>query len=146
MPTIRDTLAGEHQHCDGLFADAEAAVAAGDWDKADERFAAFRPAMLRHMAVEEEVLFPALEARASGPLGPTAMMRGEHEEMRRLLDAMAQALEAREADELLGLADTLLVLMQQHNLKEEEILYAMADQMLGTGAAGVMARMEAYSG
>jgi len=31
----------------------------------------------------------------------------------------------------LGLAETLMLLMQQHNMKEEQVLYRMMDQVYG---------------
>ena len=63
-------------------------------------------------------------------VGPTAVMRHEHAQMRRVLEAMAQALAAADPQGLLDQGDTLLMLIQQHNLKEEHILYPMADARL----------------
>jgi hemerythrin-like domain-containing protein len=50
--------------------------------------------------------------------------------MRELVDRMQAAVDAGSADEYLGAADTLMVLIQQHNMKEEGILYPMCDQVL----------------
>jgi len=143
--TISHTLSGDHRHCDELFTEAEAAVEAEEWIRADSLYGDLRDAMHRHLAMEEEVLFPALEERHGGPLGPTQMMRAEHDEMRTLLDEMTHALGAREGSRFLGLAETLLILIQQHNYKEENILYLMADQVLGPEQTDVLARMEALS-
>ncbi|NIR31310.1 MAG: hemerythrin domain-containing protein [Gammaproteobacteria bacterium] len=142
MDTINETFSRDHKQCDQLFAEAESAASAGDWPKAAELYEEFQSRITRHMDIEEQVLFPAIEERAGGPIGPTQVMRSEHEEMRDLLARMAQSVTTRDTDDFLGLSDTLLILMQQHNLKEEEVLYHMADQMLGGEAAGVLARME----
>lgn len=147
MDTINDTFSRDHKQCDELFAEAESAAGAGHWPKAAELYDDFQSRMIRHMDIEEQILFPAIEERAGGPIGPTQVMRSEHDEMRDLLGRMAQCVAARDTDDFLGLSETLLILMQQHNLKEEEILYHMADQMLGAdGAAGVLARMEELEG
>jgi hemerythrin-like domain-containing protein len=57
-------------------------------------------------------------------------MRHEHDMMRELVERMQAAVDAGSADDFLGAADTLMVLMQQHNMKEEGILYPMCDQVL----------------
>jgi hemerythrin-like domain-containing protein len=144
MHTISGTLTQDHHDCDTLFAEAESAVDTGDWEKARRLYEEFEQAMKRHMDVEETVLFPALEARAGGPMGPTEMMRSEHDEMRRLLEGMHSAVQGTEADDFLGLSETLLILIQQHNMKEEEVLYNLADDMLADEATDLLARMEAF--
>jgi tRNA 2-thiouridine synthesizing protein A len=43
---------------------------------------------------------------------------------------VASALDARDGDDYAGNAETLLIMMQQHNVKEENVLYPMCDQHL----------------
>jgi hemerythrin-like domain-containing protein len=57
-------------------------------------------------------------------------MRSEHAQMRALMQDMAQLLSSEQATDYLGCADTLLILMQQHNMKEENILYPMCSQQI----------------
>ena len=141
MTTIRDLLASDHHQCDDYFVTTEQAVADGAWDKADSVFAGFRTAMLRHFAVEESVLFPAFEERTGMRMGPTQVMRTEHAQMRELLEAAEAALTARSADDYSGYAETLLIMMQQHNMKEENILYPMCDQHLVAELPTVLERL-----
>ena len=63
--------------------------------------------------------------------GPTQVMRHEHAQMRDLIGQMDAAMEQKNADGFGGAAETLLVMMQQHNMKEENILYPMIDQAIG---------------
>ena len=42
----------------------------------------------------------------------------------------------------LGVAETLLIMMQQHNMKEENVLYPMCDQHLAAEMAQVVQRLE----
>jgi DUF438 domain-containing protein len=63
-------------------------------------------------------------------MGPTQVMRGEHVQMRELMDAACASLAAKDAEDYSGNAETLLVMMQQHNMKEENMLYPMCDQHL----------------
>lgn len=145
MNNIKDYMSDDHRRCDDRFAAAEQAVSAGDWETGAAEFNAFRKAMEAHFGMEEEVLFPEFEAATGMTDGPTAVMRSEHDEMRRLFEQMAIAMDARYEDEYLDTAETLLLLMQQHNMKEEQMLYEMADRQLGDEAAGVLDRMQALN-
>ena len=124
-------LPSHHKHCDSLFADAETAVHESRWQDGKDIFHRFQAEMLAHFATEEEVLFPAFESATGVTGGPTQMMRFEHAQMRALLAEMAAGAGASDAEGFFGAAETLLVLMQQHNMKEENILYPMCDRALG---------------
>ncbi len=135
MP-VTAPLFQHHKHCDELFARAEEACADGDWAEGDEAFALLLNQLETHFTSEEEVLFPAFESETGMTSGPTEVMRGEHRQMRDLLAQMKDALAARDNDTFGGAAETLLILMQQHNMKEENILYPMCDNALGSTDVG----------
>ena len=130
-----DTLTRQHRDCDERFAACEAAVRTQDWESASTAFAGFCQEMEDHFGIEEEALFPAFESASGQSMGPTRVMRMEHQDMRELMQDMAAALQARQAAAFLGLNDTLLILMQQHNMKEENIRYPMCAQILPDMAA-----------
>lgn len=126
-PTLRAFLCDDHRLCDEAWAEVEAAPPA----RRAEAFQRFDARLRRHLDAEDQHLFPCFE-RAAGMfgVGPTAVMRQEHQGMRGLLDQMAVALAAGQAEELLDLGDTLLMLIQQHNSKEEQVLYPMMEAHL----------------
>lgn len=130
MHNIRDFMAHDHLHCDGVLARTEGLVNSGEWDGATTTFAQFQALVLQHFGAEESLLFPAFEDATGMRTGPTQVMRGEHVQMRQLMDACGAALQARDADDYAGYADTLSIMMQQHNVKEENVLYPMCDQHL----------------
>lgn len=130
MTNLTEPLHRHHKHCDDMFADAEAAVAAKDWARASPLVLNFQKELEGHFRTEEELLFPAFEAVTGMTGGPTQMMRFEHAQMRELMDQMQLALRDRAVDNFAGAAETLLILMQQHNMKEENILYPMCDRSL----------------
>lgn len=142
MSGITSALQHHHKLCDGDFALAEEAAHKGDWAACAATHGKFRTGMLAHFSVEEEVLFPAFEQRTGMVGGPTQVMRGEHVQMRDLLRQMDEALAQKNADGFGGAAETLLIMMQQHNMKEENILYPMCDQALGMDG-GIKSRIEA---
>lgn len=127
---IKQFMAQDHKDCDLLFAKAENAASTGDWETAGLAFDEFIQSMERHLGIEEQELFPAFEEETGVVTGPTEMMRMEHDQMRVLFAEMHYALEQKNSDDFLGIADTLLIMMQQHNIKEEQILYNMMDQRL----------------
>ncbi len=126
-------LSNDHQHCDQLWATVEDSSEATK-SQFHSAFDDFSAAMQRHFEFEEQHLFPLLDG-VLGPsgLGPLAVMRSEHEQMRGVLRRMAAASHSDERQGLLEQGDTLLMLIQQHNLKEEAIVYPAADARLGDG-------------
>ncbi len=140
MSSIESFMAQDHKACDDRFARAEAAVGSGDWATAASEFDVFRKAMERHFEMEENVLFSAFEDRTGMAGGPTMVMREEHEQMRGVLAALGEAVGTQDTDEYLGQAETLNVLMQQHNLKEEQVLYRMMDEHLAAEADTLLAQ------
>jgi len=92
MSSISEFLSDDHNACDDLFAAAENAVAVKDWSQARSKFDIFNSGMRRHFAREEDVLFPAFEARTGMSGGPIFIMRGEHQQMNGLLAEMNAAL------------------------------------------------------
>ena len=142
MQTIAEHMTADHKACDNEFVVAEEAALAGNWSEAETTFNTFRDDMTRHFRMEEEVLFPALVS-AGGPSGPVHVMRMEHTQIKGLLEQMAAAVTQKNAQEYGGLSETLLMVMQQHNNKEEQILYPIADQILAKERETLFSRMQA---
>jgi hemerythrin-like domain-containing protein len=141
MTTIAAFMTQDHRRCDGLLAAAEEAADKNDWEKATQQTREFVDAMEHHFTMEEQALFPAFEEQTGITQGPTMVMRGEHQQMRGLLSQMQDATERQDATECLSTIETLLIMMQQHNMKEEGMLYPMCDQQLGD-VAEIISRMQ----
>ena len=130
MTGITEIMQQGHRGCDELFAAAESAVDKGDWSTAETSWNAFTSELNEHITNKEEgLLFPALE-ESGGPTGPIQVMRAEHEQMRALIVQINEALAGKDSNKFLGLSETFMMLMQQHNMKEEQILYPMLDQFV----------------
>ena len=138
MNTVQFIMSENHRHCDDLFAAVEQMANDGSWASAGAAFATFSETMLAHFEAEEAVLFPAFEAKTGSRMGPTQVMRNEHAQMRELIEAADAAILAQDAEDYLGFTETLLIMMQQHNLKEENVLYPMCDQHLAGQAASLL--------
>ncbi len=143
MAGIGEYMINHHKECDTLFARAEEAVGAGDWTRAQAEYEAFAHQMDRHFDMEENILFSEFDRRTGHVGGPTMVMRMEHDQMRVVLHELSAALDAKDSSQYLGHSETLLVLMQQHNYKEEAILYNMIDQVFGGDVDKLVAQLEA---
>ncbi len=139
-PTISTFMASHHKECDEQFAKAEESVANDDWTQGGEQWNKFARELETHFTREEEILFPEFETVTGMTGGPTQMMRMEHQQMRALLDEINKAAQSKDKDQFLALTETLMVTMQQHNMKEEQILYPMIDQSLPS-AVEIIERM-----
>lgn len=138
---IGDRMAGDHRRCDQLLTVVEGAAQRADWPSAVGQAQAFADAMEHHFRFEEDELFPELESASPMAAGPTGVMRMEHQQVRQLLTDLQAAAQAKNSDDCIGVIETLHLLIQQHNAKEEGILYPLADQAFETQqAAALLAR------
>jgi hemerythrin-like domain-containing protein len=141
MSTIRDYLTADHSRCDGFFASMEDS-ASNSLSGAKAAYEAFAQGTERHFQMEEKVMFLEFEKKTGMTEGPTAMMRHEHNQMRNLIKQMGEAIDLEDKDKFFGLSETLMILMQQHNMKEEQMLYPMAQQHLSAESDRVIEMME----
>lgn len=138
---MTETLTADHRDCDHLLSAVALHGRRTDWSRVGRETAAFRAAMERHFRFEEEVLFPPLEQVSPLSAGPTEMMRQQHAQIRALLDDLDASAAAEAADDYAGISETLHFLIQQHNAKEEGILYPLADRALGADGAALVQRL-----
>jgi len=141
MATIKEYLSADHSRCDELFASMEDAVA-NDINTAETAYEEFAGETERHFQMEERVMFLEFETKTGMTQGPTAMMRQEHAQMRSLLSDMKTAIDAKNKDGFFGSSETLMILMQQHNMKEEQMLYTMAQQHLSAESDRIVDMMD----
>ncbi len=141
-PTLTAIMTADHRRCDEHLAALEAAAQDGRWSEATDALDTFTATVRAHLLAEEQVLFPAFERATGQRGGPTMVMRMEHDQMRGLLDTLAEAVRAKNSPRCLDLSDTLMVLIQQHNMKEEQVLYPMCDQVLATEHGELRPRLQ----
>ena len=135
----------DHRDCDSRWADVEELLDTEDIDTARPAWQKYEASMRRHLAMEEDILFPAFnEISGMGSGGPVAMMKMEHQQMLGLLEQIGDAIESGDAQEAMDIGDTLLMLIQQHNVKEEGMLYPMAQNMLAGHWAELAVELEKY--
>ena len=143
MNTISSFLTSDHRACDNEFANLENAIASQDWEESKTQLEKFSADLLHHFDMEEKVMFPVFEEVTGMSQGPTMVMRMEHSQMRNILDDLKTDIEKKDKNHFFGVSESLMMLMQQHNMKEEQMLYAMADMHLGSRVSKVIEDMKA---
>jgi len=142
--SLSETFTLDHRRIDAIWAEVEAAAERRATEDIAAAWRRFDDSLRGHLDLEEKILFPAFEAATGMTEGPTRVMRMEHQQMRGLLDQMAPAVDGDDPTELLDLGDTLLLLIQQHNQKEEHMLYPMSEKALAEQWGELRERIDRY--
>ena len=126
--TISAYFEEDHDRLDELFTSFQS-LKGSDFPGAKAAFEKFKIGLQRHIAWEEDVLFPLWEEKTGmSDGGPTFVMRAEHRQIGERLNAIhAQVAEGSpdsDPDEA-----ALLQLLGAHNMKEERVLYPAIDQV-----------------
>lgn len=129
---ILEFMRDDHRACDHYYTEAENALSAKKTEEAKELFDLFYRATNHHFDMEERELFITFEKRTGMMGGPTQMMRYEHQQLRSLLESMRLALSENRIDDFFGIGESMMIMLQQHNMKEEQMLYPMIDRALGS--------------
>jgi iron-sulfur cluster repair protein YtfE (RIC family) len=128
-----------HHRLDDMLDRVEIDVETGAWSEARRGFALFRRELEEHMRLEEELLLPALGPASQVGDGPAFVMRGEHPQIRELLEMVEIALENEYP--IGEVTDALEATLADHNLGEERVLYPLFEQ-LATPEAYAAAALE----
>jgi hemerythrin-like domain-containing protein len=121
-------LTREHHDIDARI--EEFAVGVTEGRVQVEPLAGAMAALRRHIYLEEEFLFPPIQA--AGLVMPVQVMVHEHGRIWQLMDAVEGQLETPvepgpDAHTVLAACQALLRLLDQHNSKEEPIVYPRAE-------------------
>jgi len=139
--TINQFMTADHRDCDEQFAELENIVDQANFEGAKAMFEEFHTHMLKHFDMEEQVMFPQYQNCEGGHCDPTPVMLMEHNQMRAIFTQMNDAINENDKEKFLGQSEALLFTMQQHNMKEEQMMYNMADQALNS--EDIIAQMKA---
>ncbi len=133
--TIADLLSADHQRLRETWSAGRYAVAECNLNEVHRAFSEFSLGLNSHMQMEEQILFPAIEERTGmRDAGPTAAMRTEHARFRKILARLTKALEWESCEAITRMLQseptTPEDLFNSHDLREERVLYPMADRLI----------------
>jgi regulator of cell morphogenesis and NO signaling len=126
--TIREFYEKDHGRLDELFKTFQQ-LKRSHPPKAKGVFEEFKFGLERHIVWEEDLLFPLWEKKTGrSEEGPTVVMRGEHRQIKRQLEAIhGNVLQHNCGSDQEEQA--LLDVLGSHNRKEERALYPAIDQV-----------------
>jgi iron-sulfur cluster repair protein YtfE (RIC family) len=126
--TVQGRFAQDHDRLDRLL-ETYRRLKRIDFARAKGAFKEFKTGLQRHILWEEGILFPLFEEKTGlRDQGPTAVMRAEHREIGRCLEALHDKVRRQDVDsdpEEQGLMRALFA----HNQKEENVLYPAIDRL-----------------
>ena len=126
MSSITEYLIEDHRQLHELLNRSDADGLDG------EAFAAFRAGLLRHIGIEEKILFPAVKRRLGAPLEATLRLRVEHAALTSLLVPSPDR----------PLIDEIRRLLERHDAREEGPggVYDACEAALGEETAALYIR------
>ncbi|WP_428024867.1 hemerythrin domain-containing protein [Arcobacter sp.] len=143
--TIKEYMTQNHKECDEILAQLENAVENNNWNKAIELNEKFKNETLKHFDIEENYLFPMFDEKAStGGCGPTQVMKMEHEQARTVFPKIEESIKEKDSDRFFGLSESLMILIQQHNSKEEQMLYTMIQNLFNDENETIIEALKNY--
>jgi regulator of cell morphogenesis and NO signaling len=130
MKTI-EVLSAQHQDVLAQLATLDGQLRGGG--AADlAAFALFlQQEVMQHFTLEEDALFPVLGRHLGVEQGPLAVMNSEHQAFRELLGGLGTALGTQRLDMQRQYAAEIIELLRSHIMKEDDILFPMAQRILG---------------
>ena len=127
---LHELLSHDHERLDGLLARALSG------DVVDlQSYEEFRRGLLRHIGIEEKILFPEIRRRR-GAWPVEQQLHRDHAVLAALLVPPPTAAEI----------ETIRQILLQHNPLEEDAggLYEMAEQLVGVDLTEIVARVRAF--
>jgi len=136
--TITGFMDAEHARLRDLWEQTTAAVKAEEFGRLHGLARDLIAAVKRHISVEEQVLFPAIEGKSKNN-EPTNAMRLEHRQMEHMLERLKPLLTVAELwtgiRAIEGQEIEPGALLRSHENKEHDVLYPLADKLMGVEQA-----------
>lgn len=137
-------LVHDHRKYDEALQQCELAAGAGAWREAIAQYQTFLDDLKLHMQMEDDVIYPLLEALGGEAAEEAAALRDEHEALERLLQDLSSIIRTRDYDHFLDSLVPLHEAMRRHNAHEEEAFQRLGnEQALLTQRDAALARLRA---
>lgn len=146
MNSTDNWLVHEHSLYEDLLTECHEAVENEDWEGVNLIFSQLVMHLKRHIALEEDVLYPAYESAPHAPQGPTTALREEHSKIIRLLQDIAPVIRTRDSEHLLECLVHLENQMIKHHEKEEDIFLPMASHILNASHDELLSKLKQFDG
>jgi hemerythrin-like domain-containing protein len=148
--TITGFMDAEHNRLRDLWEQTTAALKAEEFGRLHDLARDLIAAVKRHISTEEQILFPAIESKSKNN-EPTNAMRLEHRQMEHMLEQLKPLITVAELWTGIKAVEGQEIepgaLIRSHENKEHDVLYPVADRLLGAEEArGLVTRMRGEVG
>jgi len=126
--SIADYFETDHDRLDRLYRDY-LQLKHVHFANARENFVSFKHGIERHIAWEEEILFPIFQKKTGIIDGPIAVMKEEHKQILSILKRINLNVQKNDASSN-RLEHDLVLILGHHTIKEENVLYPVLDHLL----------------
>lgn len=130
MNSSDNWLVHDHSLYEELLEECQESVAAEDWHAAEAVFQQLVKHLKQHMALEEEVLYPAYDAKVSHRPAPTEALQEEHDRLVNMVCDIARVMGNRDSGHIVACLERLEQVMIIHHEREEDIFLPMASHIL----------------
>jgi iron-sulfur cluster repair protein YtfE (RIC family) len=130
MRSTEHWLVHEHTQFEELLRQCKDAADISDWWALEQFFLKLVEHLQFHMAQEEEVLFPAYEAKSASSPMSTSELRNEHSVIIESFRELARLIKSRQSKVTYDCIVALELLMLEHNEKEEFVFLPYASHLL----------------
>lgn len=138
MGPIMNFMTQDHKDCDLEFSKVENKIESGDFEGAKIALAEFIDIADKHFRMEEDIIFPAFNEAHTQGCNPVTVMIMEHNQARSIFPKLKETINKKDTKGFFAAADTLMILLQQHNMKEENIMYRLCDDALGDNSINIL--------
>jgi iron-sulfur cluster repair protein YtfE (RIC family) len=118
-------ISSQHRQLDDLHAFVAAALEQGDASEACQRFCRFKDALDAHMALEDELYFPALHGLEPSLEAELMRLAQEHQRFRSELAALERSFDEGELASCQTALDRFVGRFAAHELREEDLTHAV---------------------
>lgn len=125
---ISSQMAHDHRLCDHAYEAVEKYILEQNYTLAEKEFLQWKNLNLKHFSIEEEILFPQTVSGLGAKIPPIMVMEMEHIQIKKMFDEIEKTILTKDSKKFHELAETCLIMIQQHNMKEEQILYPIIDR------------------
>lgn len=130
MSDTYDWLIHDHTQYESLLHDCLTAVGQDDWEAVADAFAKLHKEVLRHMEMEDEVLYPAYLRTEGLPRAPVTALQQDHKKIASLLSDVETLLQTRNSEHVQQSFLPLEQTMITHHEREEDLFLPMASYLM----------------
>ncbi len=130
MKSAEHWLVHDHTEIELLLGECHNAADISDWWAVEQFFAKLVTQLRYHMAQEEEVLFPAYDAKCEPSHMQSQELYNEHSLLIESFDKLAKSISDKDAVSTIDCVAAIELAMHEHNEKEEKVFLPFASHLL----------------